>query len=131
MTNVLIAGHRFRDIPSFSMSNGERCITVAVPFETEKSVLAELQDAENLEVTDPLGREIAGSYRLLGWRGTQTFSSKGQLQYLITWAIPNPDETERLKQKIDELVIQNEELTQVLLELASYIGSEKREESDQ
>ena len=123
MTNVIIAGRRFEDVPSFSYENGERRVTIAVPYDTERSVIFELQDAMELQVTDPLGREIIGNYRLVGWRGIETFlKSNGVFQYLITWAIPNLDETENLKKRITELENENEDLTQVILELAAYIG---------
>lgn len=129
MTKVMIAGYTFSTIPSYGRSNGERNVTIDVPIETETSVLNELQAAEVMEITDPLGREVIAEQRMIGWRSIQTFRAKNKLQYLITWAIPDPDITEKLKKQIEELEIQNENLIEVILDLAAYVGGEKEAES--
>lgn len=151
MTKVIIAGYTFETNPSFASVSRERLIMIDVPEDTDKSVLAELQAAESLEVTDRLGREVVGSYRLIGWRRMQTvFRKNDEVRILISWAIPNPDETEKIKDQVevlsaantdleealidlasydqsDNLKQQIEDLTDVILELASYIGEEPEE----
>lgn len=129
MTKVMLAGHTFACNPSYSRSNGERLITINIPLDTERSVLNDLQDAELIEITDPLGREVVGSHRLVGWRSIETIRLKNELQYLVSWAIPNPDETEKLMKQVEDLTEENEELTEVILELAGYIGELRQEET--
>lgn len=125
MTNVIIAGHRFRDNPSFSVANGEHQVTVAIPFNTERSIISDLQDATEMQVTDPLGNTVIGTYHLVGWRKIETFYDNSEMLYLITWAFPAPDEIEELNRRIEELSTENEDLIEAIIELASYIDDGK------
>ena len=125
MVKTIIAGYVIPGAPIYSRANGEKTVTLNLPIDTDRSVLNDLQDASVMEVTEPLGQEIVATQKLIGWRGIQTVRAKNTLQYMITWAIPNPDETDKLKEQIAELEIQNENLIEVILDLAAYVGGEK------
>lgn len=137
MAKFKIAGHVFEGKPSFIPLNYEKGIGVVIPDDTEKSVIAELQDAALLEILDPKTEEIVGSYRLTGWRSIEHVYSNGYHGIALVWTTVNLDVVSQLQQRIEELeeanaslISENATLEDGLLELAELLGGEEENFDD-